>query len=337
MLRNFIRLVLHCRLEDVMAAGFSATLLIFFLTTRIFVSFHLNGQDIVFILLPAGILGVKFLLKMLSASDSRAGDNLDTGKYLVSFFKPLVKIVRDWFPFLLLSACYYSLYTNLVLRVNPHTADAFLSKIDAAILGNQPSFLLEPLIRPWLTDFLDLVYFSHIIFFPVVALYFYLKRQEKMFRRLMMGYLTLFLMGIASYILVPAKGPEAFFAGQYTRDLNGHALVQSVDYIFRVGHVAFDCFPSLHVGIPLLLAFYLRDYRKKLFIPVLIYVAFMCLATIYLRFHYLIDVIAAFAYAPAAYFLNDFLLSRWPGERILSATHQTMNEKAPAQPEGGPM
>jgi len=82
------------------------------------------------------------------------------------------------------------------------------------------------------------------------------------------------------------------------------------------GRVGFDCFPSLHVGIPLLISFYIRDYRRKAFILVLIYVALMCGATIYLRYHYLIDVIAAFAYAPAAYFLNDFLLSHWPGERI---------------------
>ena len=45
------------------------------------------------------------------------------------------------------------------------------------ILGNQVSFLLEPWIQPWLTDFLNLVYFSHLLFFPGVALYFYLKNE----------------------------------------------------------------------------------------------------------------------------------------------------------------
>ena len=44
----------------------------------------------------------------------------------------------------------------------------------------------------------------------------------------------------------------------------------------------------------------------------------MCGATLYLRYHYLVDVLASFLYAPAAYWLNDFLLSRWPGERITS-------------------
>ena len=181
MARKFISFVLRCRLENVMALGFSATLLVFFLTTRLFRSFQFNGHDIIFILLPAGILGVKCLLEMLSSSETQAGENLGTGKYLVSFFRPLAKIVRDWFPFLLLSACYYALYTNLMLRVNPHTADAALSKIDAALLGNQASFLLEPWINPWLTDFLCLVYFSYVFTLPGVALYFYLAKEKRKF------------------------------------------------------------------------------------------------------------------------------------------------------------
>jgi len=317
--RKIISYILGCRLENVMAFGFSSVLLVFFLTTRIFVSFQLNGHDIIFILLPVGVLGVKTLLQMLSASNADAETNLDAKTFLASFFKPLAKIVHDWLPFLLLSACYYALYTNLMLRINPHTADAFLSKIDAAILGNQPSFLLEPWINPWLTDFFNLVYFSYVFSLPAVALFLYLKKRETIFRRVMMGYLTLMLMGITSYLLVPAVGPASYFADRYTTDLSGHAISRGVDYVIWAGRVGYDCFPSLHVGIPVLLSLYLRDYWKKLFVPALIYVALMCGATIYLRYHYLVDVIAAFFYAPAAYWLNDFLLAKWPGERILAA------------------
>ena len=109
-------------------------------------------------------------------------------------------------------------------------------------------------------------------------------------------------------------------------------MSRDVAYIISVGRVSYDCFPSLHVGIPLLLCFYLRNYRRKLFVPALVYVGLMCCATIYLRYHYFIDVVAAFAYAPAAYFLNDFLLSRWPGERIVSAGLRAENGKAPPPP-----
>jgi membrane-associated phospholipid phosphatase len=314
MIRNFISFVLRCRLENVMAVGVTTVLLALFLVTHAIRSFTFGMLDFIFILLPVGILGLKSLLTLLATSGN--DQQVDTTQFLANFFKPFLKIFRDWFPFLLLCACYYSLFNNLVLRVNPHLADPTLSKIDAWILGNQASFLLEPFLRPRITDFLYLIYFSHVVFFPSMALYFYLK-EKRAFRRIMMGFLTIMLLGIISYILVPAEGPETFFATQYTRDLTGQKLIQSADYIFRAGHVGYDCFPSLHVGIPLLLALYLRDYRRKFFIPMLVYVACMCCATIYLRYHYFIDVIAAFAFAPAAYWLNDFLLRHWPGEQIL--------------------
>jgi membrane-associated phospholipid phosphatase len=162
-----------------------------------------------------------------------------------------------------------------------------------------------------------------------VALYFYLKKEERAFRRIMMGFLTIMLLGITSYILVPAEGPQTFLASQYKSDLTGQKLIQSADYIFRTGHVGFDCFPSLHVGIPLLISFYLRNYRKKLFVPALLYVGLMCGATIYLRYHYLIDVIAAFVFAPVAYWLNDFLLSHWPAEK-------TAGQATTISPSGDP-
>jgi membrane-associated phospholipid phosphatase len=323
MFQKCLWFILRSRLENVMAVGVSASLLILLLSTRVFRSIVLGPLDFVFILLPLGILGVKILLGFLSSSDTSLDPNVDLKEFLIRFFQPLVRVIRDWFPFLLLSASYYSLYMNLNLRVNPHTADAALSKIDAALLGNQAAFLLEPWIHSWVTDFLNIVYFSHVLFFPGVALYFYLVKEQNAFRRLMMGYLTLMLMGLASYIVLPAVGPEKFYADQFTRDLQGNTLTRSVAYIISVGRVSHDCFPSLHVGIPLLLAFYLRAYRRRWFIPALVYVALMCCATIYLRYHYVADVIAAFLYAPAAYWLNDFLRAHWPGERSGGAPPQT--------------
>jgi membrane-associated phospholipid phosphatase len=298
-----------------MAVGISASLVLLFLTTRLFHTFSFGMLDFLFIMLPVGILGLKSLLVMLTSSKTGKGENSDLMTFLGQFFYPFVRIFRDWFPFLLLSACYFSLYTNLILRVNPHTADAILARIDAALLGNQAAFLLERWIHPWITDFLSVIYFSYVLFLPGVALYFYLANEEEAFHRLMMGYMAMILMGVSSYILVPAVGPEKFFADRFTRDLQGRMLTQGVDYIINAARVSHDCFPSLHVGIPLLLSLYLRRYRRKAFIPSLVYVALMCFATIYLRFHYVIDVVAAFAYAPAAYYLNEFLLARWPGEQ----------------------
>lgn len=331
MLEKIIRFIMRRRLEDVLAVGFSLSLLLFFLTKRVFHTFQINGHDVAFILLPVGVLGVKCLFDLLVAPDGR--ENLGVGKYLASFFQPLARIFRDWCPFILLSACYFALFSNLMFRVNPHTADAVLSRFDAAIVGNQPSFVLEKWITPGATDFFNFIYFSYVFSLPVVAIYFYVKREKAVFRRVMMGYLTLMLMGIIGYLCVPAIGPGSYFADRYAHDLSGHALSRGVDFIISNGRVAYDCFPSLHVGIPLLLCFYLRDYLRRLFIPGLFYVLTMSVTVIYLRYHYLADVLAAYVFAPTAYWLNDYMLSRWPGERIIAVAPPIKNVTIPADVE----
>src|SRR5438105_8675955 len=155
-MKSVLALVLRSRLENVMAVGVSASLLVLFLTTRLFHSFSFGLHDVLFILLPVGVLGLKTLLGLLSSGEGE--ETQAPGKFLAQFFQPFVKIIRDWFPFLLLSACYFSLYSNLILRVNPHTADAFLAKIDASMFGTQAAFLLERWSHPWITDFLNVIY-----------------------------------------------------------------------------------------------------------------------------------------------------------------------------------
>jgi len=320
MFEKLIAVVLRRRLEDVMAVGVSLVLLVFSGVTEFYHAFQFKALDFAFILLPVGILGVKYLLELLVTGEEETNAQGGPLNMLAAFFRPLVGIFRDWFPFVLLSASYYSLYSNLIFRIKPQTDDALLGKIDAFLVGTQPSFLLEPWISPGLTDFLSLVYFSYVLSLPTVAFYFYVADKKSVFRRVMMGYLTLMMMGLASYLLVPAMGPQTHFADQYTRDLLGRQFSKSVEYIINAGRVGFDCFPSLHVAIPFLLSLYLHDYRKKLFLPCLVYVLLIAFATIYLRYHYLTDVLAAFVYAPVAYWLNDFLLAKWPGEAILKTS-----------------
>src|SRR5689334_18533399 len=114
MIRKLFSFTLRSRLEDVLAVGVSAVLVVLLLTTRIFHAFELGPLDFVFILLPIGILGVKSFLGLILASENEGEATPDAMAYLTVFFQPILRIVRDWFPFLLLSVCYYSLYSNFV-------------------------------------------------------------------------------------------------------------------------------------------------------------------------------------------------------------------------------
>ena len=116
MIRRFISFLLRCRLEDIVAAAVSLALVLLCLTTRLIHDFQVGLLDVVFILLPVSVLGVKTLLGLLSAGSNEEQQNADPTKFVLSFFTPLAKIMRDWFPFVVLTACYYSLFGNLILR-----------------------------------------------------------------------------------------------------------------------------------------------------------------------------------------------------------------------------
>lgn len=246
------------------------------------------------------------------------------------FVATVGRLLRDWFPFLILSATYFSLYSNFILRVNPHTADAFLGSLDQALLGRQAAVLMEPWIHPTLTLFLDVVYGSYLLYFPAIALFFYLYKQQCEFRRLMLGFMVITFLGVVSYILVPAVGPLKHFHHVFSLDLQGNRIEPVLAQMLNRFRVVHDCFPSLHVGIPFLVALILRTtVGGWWFAGSLVYVALMSLATVYLRYHYLVDVLAAYAYAPVAVWLGDQLLARWPAWKARLAARIDPEEPPP--------
>ncbi|NLI75989.1 MAG: phosphatase PAP2 family protein [Candidatus Riflebacteria bacterium] len=359
--RSLAGVLRAARLEDVLCLAGGLILLGLFLFTSLVSRFLFGLLDFCFILLPLLVLlGKVVAVEVISSLRGRAapppaagrgdlapggdpsgavagatsaaggGGEDDPEAAFRAFVTTVGHLLRDWFPFLILSATYFSLYSNFILRVNPHTADAFLGALDQALLGHQAAVLLEPWIHPSLTWFLDVVYGSYLLYFPTIALFFYLYKQQGEFRRLMLGFMVITFLGVMSYILVPAVGPLKHFHHVFSLDLQGNRIEPVLAQMLNRFRVVHDCFPSLHVGIPLLVSLILRTtVGGWWFAGSLVYVALMSLATVYLRYHYLVDVLAAYAYAPAAVWLGDFLLARWPGWQARLADRVAPEEPAP--------
>jgi membrane-associated phospholipid phosphatase len=70
-------------------------------------------------------------------------------------------------------------------------------------------------------------------------------------------------------------------------------------------------FPSSHVGVTLvLLLLAWRSGSRRLFYWVLPFLLLMCLATVYIRAHYAIDVFAGLISGTMIYFILQFLYTR---------------------------
>jgi len=174
--------------------------------------------------------------------------------------------------------------------------DVWLRSIDARLIGENLSVRLEPFVRPLFTEPLS---FCYMVFIPYLtfSMLWYFFAPLPLLKRFYLGLFSIYGIGFLGYILVPAAGPYiamsqefrvAFTRGFFTR-LNA-AMVS-----FGSNHV--DVFPSLHCAVSTYMLLFDRWYRRWRFRIYALPCVGLWISTIYLRYHYLIDVVVGFALA----------------------------------------
>jgi len=221
-------------------------------------------------------LGLLFAIK-LSSERSMMGR--------VGFF------FHDFSPILFIVLIYESL-GDLIQYLQPDV-DPWLIQIDFFLFGVHPTVWIERWIVPWFTDIMSFTYVSY-YFLPVILVTtLYLKNQtqelDKSIFVLAFGYYISFI----GYILFPAIGPRHTLTHLQSVPLEGSLLTDLVrDGLNAIEHNKRDCMPSGHTQIALMVLFLAYRYQRILFYIFLPLVCGLILSTVYLRYHYVIDLIA---------------------------------------------
>jgi membrane-associated phospholipid phosphatase len=187
-----------------------------------------------------------------------------------------------------------------------------LIAIDQRLFGFQASLVLQRIISPGMTAWMTFAYFFHIINISLVACFLYVWRPRARFREMMSGLMVVSFLGLLGYLLVPAIGPSFTLRNQYTVSLS-HAIWmfnRDVDFM-DFARIRRDVFPSLHVAISFVVWLYAYRNSKRLFWLLSPLILSLWLSTLYLRYHYLIDVVAGLILAPLSYLLANWLFRRW--------------------------
>jgi len=212
-------------------------------------------------------------------------------------------------PILFIIVIYESL-GDLIQHLQPDV-DPWLIQIDFSIFGVQPTLWMEQWIVPWLTDILSLAYLSYYFLPVVLVVVLYLKGRtadlDRSFFVLAFGYYVSFI----GYILFPAVGPRYAMTHLYSVPLEGSFITDFVrDTLNALEHNKCDCMPSGHTQIVLIVLYLAHRYEKFLFYLFLPVICALILSTLYLRYHYVIDLLAGMALGILSMIFGP-LLHRW--------------------------
>ena len=217
--------------------------------------------------------------------------------YEVKRPNPTSWIFRNWYPLPFVASCYKEM-ALFIPAVRGVDADRILADLDHRLWGADPTVWVERLYNPLLTEFLQVIY---TLFIPAVLLIAWLLWRRKMYAEfqyyaflIALGFLTSYL----GYLAVPARGPRFLLKDLQHVPLTGmwlfHGMQTALD---RLESAHYDCFPSGHTELTILAWWGSRMLSKRFFLLYLAYTPCIIFATVYLRYHYTLDLLAGIATA----------------------------------------
>ena len=227
--------------------------------------------------------------------------------------KIILEFLRETLPF----AFCISIYTNMhdmVHLVNPNDVDASLIAWDDYMLGFQPAIYLEPFITPELTDFMYFSYSSFLIYILLFTMYLYVKKKKVAFRETLVSVILTFYIGYVGYVIFPAVGPKFTMSHLFETSLSGTFITDRLSFLMNYEiseYTRRDCFPSLHNGVIFLILLFAFKHEKiyaYLFFP---FAIALFISTLYLRYHYFVDMIAGFLLAIIIFYLGPVMNNHW--------------------------
>ncbi|HXI94357.1 MAG TPA: phosphatase PAP2 family protein [Blastocatellia bacterium] len=202
--------------------------------------------------------------------------------------------LRGWYPVLLIPITYKEL-SYLIPLIHPHDFDATLAAIDQRLFGVHPTVWLERLTWPPLSEVLQLTYSSYYFLPLVLGVVLWRKGWFEKFDFWVFIVVLGFYVSYLGYIAVPAVGPRFLpsILEAQTIPLTGVWLFQPVrEMLDRAEGITRDCFPSGHTELTLLVLYYARKFHRPVFWWLLPLGTGVIVSTVYLRYHYVVDVVA---------------------------------------------
>ncbi len=190
--------------------------------------------------------------------------------------------------------------------------DGTVSQLEFNIFNIQPSVVFSEVFNyAWFSELMNFGYFSYyLIIFGTPILFFY--KKPEYFQKMLFVLLTSFYLYYILFIIIPVVGPQFYFKGELAVFTIQGPFGHLIKFIQETGEVPTGAFPSSHVGISLLIGYYVFKYFREYFIFTSIIITILIFSTVYIKAHYVIDVLTAFIVTPIFYYLSNKLYISLP-------------------------
>jgi len=220
----------------------------------------------------------------------------------------LLDILRHFYP-LLLYLFFFAETGWLNRMIFKEYMDPIAIHWDQALFGYQPSIvLMQKFPYPTLSELFYAAYFSYYLMIAGVGLALFLRNRGQFFHYVSVVSFVFYICYII-YIILPIIGPRVFLepVGGYILPEASRLLAPNAFYpdtvqrgiffklmafIYRVFEAPGSAIPSSHVAIAVCTLVFSFFYLRRIRYLHLAMVILLCLATIYCRYHYVVDVMA---------------------------------------------
>jgi membrane-associated phospholipid phosphatase len=235
----------------------------------------------------------------------------------------VLRVLRWWYPVLFYGVMFMET-GPMVPAIHPHDFDAELGAIDRFLFGVNPTVWLQKVHHPLLSEYLQLCYAAY-YFLPLAAGAQLIRRRGT--RAFSDGLAVISLAFYGSYLcyfFVPSIGPrftiphDTLLHGLWTFDAVHHFLAGAEGRMH-------DCFPSGHTAITIIALIYAWRAHRPTFFALLPVGLGLIFSTVYLRYHYVIDLLAALPFVGLTFLVGVPMTRAWNRWRGLDVP-----------PDGGP-
>jgi membrane-associated phospholipid phosphatase len=228
----------------------------------------------------------------------------------------VLQAVRDWYLQAVFLFCFEEL-GSLAHLVRKGWCDEWLLRFDHWLLGENPAVLFARIARPALTDFMQMAYLSYFFYLTILAIALHRSGADSSengqpkrfaFWAVMTSSMVAYSIGYVVSTFFPVESPYYSLAALHLPPLHGGPFTWLSDLIEHFGRVHGGAFPSEHVAGSFVALLGAWRYRRRMFWSFLPFFICMCVSTVYVRNHYVADVIGGLVTGAAGFWIGQRLM-----------------------------